>query len=231
MSETIKKMIEQEKIIVIVRSLYGKLLLQLAEALCQGGISLIEVTYDQSDTECLARTAGAIGDLRAQLGDRVRVGAGTVLTSRQTVEAFHAGAEFIISPNTDGSVIETTKALGLVSIPAGMTPSEILEANRLGADYVKVFPATYLGLSYVKDIRAPINHVKIIAAGGINEQNFAQYLQAGYTAAGISGRLTDRVLTESGDFQALTERARVFREIAKSNRFPRSLSDVSTSSL
>ena len=114
-------------------------------------------------------------------------------------------------------MIKATKAAGLVSIPGALTPSEILTAHDAGADLVKIFPAGWLGLKYLKDIKGPINHVKFLAAAGVNEENFAEFLQAGYCSAGISGRLLDKKVIAEGNFEELTRRAKVFTKIAQEN--------------
>lgn len=142
-------------------------------------------------------------------------GAGTVLTPGQVDAAAQAGAEFIISPNSEPKVIRRTKELGLISIPGAMTPTEILMAHDCGADLVKLFPAATLGLAYVKDILAPISHVKMIATAGITEENFAQFLKLGLAGAGISGRLTDKKLIAEGNWAEFTRRAEAFRHIAE----------------
>lgn len=210
----IKALIERDKVIVIARRIYGDALLCLAEAMCRGGVHLMELTFDQSDEACVEKTASSLADLKSRFGDEMRFGAGTVLTAQQVEAARDAGCEYIISPNTDDDVIRATKANGLVSIPGAMTPSEILTAHKLGADFVKLFPAGYLGLPYIKDIRAPISHVKLVATGGVTEDNFGAFLGAGMVAAGISGRLTDKALIAEGDFDELTRRAKAFRLIA-----------------
>ena len=113
-------------------------------------------------------------------------------------------------------VIQATKQAGLVSIPGAMTPTEILKAHHAGADMVKIFPAGYLGLNYLKDIKGPINHVKFLAAAGVKEENFKEFLEAGYSAAGISTRLIDKKVIADKNFEELTNRAKVFTEIAHS---------------
>lgn len=210
----VNALIERDKVIVIARRIYDDTLLRLAEAMCLGGVHLMELTFDQSDEACIEKTASSLAGLKARFGDEVHFGAGTVLTSQQVDAAREAGCEYIISPNTDDEVIRATLESGLVSIPGAMTPSEILTAHKLGADYVKLFPAGYLGLSYIKDIRAPISHVKLIATGGVTEESFGSFLSTGMVAAGISGRLTDKACIAEGNFQELTRRARVFRAIA-----------------
>jgi 2-dehydro-3-deoxyphosphogluconate aldolase/(4S)-4-hydroxy-2-oxoglutarate aldolase len=215
MSTFVQNTIEESKIIVIVRRLYGDAIVKLASALVKGGLRMMEVTFDQADPDCLDKTAETIALLRSRLEGEMLFGAGTVLTPEQVVAAAKAGAQYIISPNVSQRVIGKTKELGLVSIPGAMTPSEMVAAHEYGADYVKVFPINELGLSYMKNVRAPLPHIKFIATAGVNEENFAAHLAAGFVGAGVSGRLTDRKLIDAGDFDELTRRAQVFATLAK----------------
>ncbi|GAB6109781.1 bifunctional 4-hydroxy-2-oxoglutarate aldolase/2-dehydro-3-deoxy-phosphogluconate aldolase [Fusibacter bizertensis] len=210
MSENVSEFILENGIVTICRKIYGEDLLNLSKALFDGGIKLIEVTFDQSDLECAKKTSEAIAMLSHHFGDTLLVGAGTVLTKEQVLTAYKAGAKYIISPNVDEEVIQYTKELGLVSIPGAMTPSEIVSAKKYGADIVKVFPAGYLGLNYVKDIKGPISHIPLLAAGGIKEENIKQYKDAGYAGFGISGRLTDKQVIGDKDFGEFTKRASAF---------------------
>lgn len=210
------KYILDRKIVVIVRGTYGEDLANLAKALYKGGLRLMEVTFDQKDPDCIKKTSDAISLLNTLFpeGD-FYAGAGTVLTKEQVKAAYKAGAKFIISPNTNVKVIKYTKRLGLVSIPGAMTPSEILTAREAGGDIIKLFPAATLGLRYIKDILAPINHVPIIATAGITEENFVEFLEVGLKGAGISGRLTDKTLIKEKNWDEFTKRAKTFDEIAK----------------
>ena len=207
----------ENKVITICRKVYGENLMKLAEALFNGDVKLIEVTFDQADPNCIVKTSEAIHMLVEKFGDHMMFGAGTVLSKEQVKAAADAGARYIISPNVDEQVIRYTKELGLVSIPWAMTPSEIITAHNLGADIVKLFPAGYLGFRYIKDILAPISHVKLCATGGVNEENWGEYLSYGFAGAGISGRLCDKKCIESGDFEEITRRAKVFSDMAKAN--------------
>ncbi len=215
MSEKTSEFILENGIVTICRKLYGEDLLNLANALFEGGIKLIEVTFDQSDADCIRKTSEAIAMLVANLGDKMQFGAGTVLTLDQVKAAAEAGATYIISPNVDPEIIRYTKELGLTSIPGAMTPTEIVSAHQYGADIVKVFPAGYLGLKYVKDIKGPISHIPLLAAGGINEENIGEYFNAGYLGFGISGRLTDGKLIKEKNFKEFTERAKSFVKALK----------------
>ena len=205
----------ENKVITICRKVYGENLLKLAQALYAGGVQLIEVTFDQADPECIAKTTEAIRTLNQSFQGQMMFGAGTVLTREQVKAAADAGACYIISPNTDADVITYTKELGLVSIPGAMTPSEIMNAHNLGADIVKLFPSGYLGFRYIRDILAPISHVKLCATGGVSEENWGEYLSLGFAGAGISGRLCDKKCIESGDFAEITRRAKVFSDMVR----------------
>lgn len=215
-NEQILETIEKKKIIVIVRRTYGEDLMNLTRALHDGGIRLMECTFDQSDPECLKKTGDSIRMLTEAFPD-MYFGAGTVLNRDQVNAAAKAGGRFIISPNTNTDVIGYTKSLGLISIPGAMTPSEILAAHDAGADVVKLFPAIDLGLTYVKNIKGPISHVKLLATAGVNEENFADFLKVGYIGAGISGRLTDKKVIACGNFEEFTHRAEAFCKIAEEN--------------
>lgn len=206
--------IEQHKVLVICRGVYGDDLRRTIEALHEGGVCMAEVTFDQSDDHAIEKTCGAIEQIRADFPD-MKVGSGTVTRVEHVLATRDAGGAFCLSPHTDVEVIRATKAAGLVSIPGAMTPTEILAAHNAGADLVKVFPAGWLGLRYLKDVRGPINNVKFLATGGVTEENFAEFLEAGYSGAGISGRLLDKKVIASGDFAELTRRAQAFSAIAR----------------
>ena len=177
--------ISSEKIIAIARGIYGEQCINLAKALYDGGISLLEITYDQSNSQSVQETADTIQALTSALGDKMMFGAGTVISAQQVAVAADAGAKFIISPNTDESVIAETIKRGVVSIPGAATPTEILAASRMGADFVKLFPSAQLGFDYIKSIRAPINQVKLLATGGVNLDNIGMFLKLGMVGVGV----------------------------------------------
>lgn len=209
--------IQEHKVIAICRKVYGQNLLDLAAALSAGGVKLMEVTFDQADPDCVEKTAQNIRALCGRFGSEMMFGAGTVLTREQVKAAADAGARYMISPNTDPEIITYTKELGLVSIPGAMTPSEIMTAHNLGADIVKLFPAGALGFRYIKDILAPISHVKLCATGGVTEENWGEYLDLGFAGAGISGRLCDKKCIASGNFAEITRRAQTFMAVTRSH--------------
>ena len=209
-------LILEKKIIAICRGIYGESLMLLAEALLKGGIVLMEVTFDQSDPDHLKKTSEAIAALKSTF-PAMKSGAGTVLNLAQLGAAKDAGAEFIITPNTDTTIITKTKELGLVSIPGAMTPSEIVDAYHAGADFVKLFPAAQLGIEYIKAILAPLNNAQLLATGGINETNLPDFLRAGCVGAGIGGNLCDKKLIAAKAFDKLEEVARTYNSLVGGN--------------
>ena len=210
------KIIEENKMMVITRGIYGEDLMKLAEALFEGGIRAFEITYDPADPNTLVKTKETIQALDAKFKGELLLGVGTVLTVEQVRNAKDAGAKFIVSPNFNEAVGKETLAQGLVSIPGCMTPTEICAADEAGADFIKLFPAGTLGIKYCKDIYAPIHHVKFLATVGVTEETFKQYLEIGFAGAGISSQLVDKKLRDAGNYAELTERAKRFVAIAKS---------------
>ncbi len=206
--------IEENKIIAITRGIYDEELRKLAKALVDGGIRCFEITFDQTDPNTAETITRNIKMLKKQFGDVLKLGVGTVLTTEQVHIAKEAGAEFIVSPNFNESVVKETLDAGLVSMPGAMTPSEICAADEAGADFIKLFPAGTLGIKYCKDIFAPLHHVKYIATVSVTEETFKQYLDLGFAGAGISSRLVDKKLREEGNYAELTRRAQRFVEIA-----------------
>lgn len=201
--------LEQEKIIAIIRGIPNGSGEQTARALANGGVSFLEITLN---------TDGAlemIDDLKGRFGERLRVGAGTVLNIAMAKEAVSAGAEYIISPNLDEAVLAYGLEQGVDVWPGTMTPSEIVRAHSLGARAVKVFPIGSLGVKYIKDLRAPLNHIPMVATGGVNMDNIQEVLGYGAAAVGLGGNLVDNALIKKGDFEQITRLAEAYTRLAK----------------
>lgn len=210
MREKIIDKILQEKIIVIIRGVAVNDCIPLADALYEGGIRLLEFTFDQKNSDSFRNTAESIKIVSEKYDGKMYVGAGTVTTPELVDIASSAGAKFIISPDTNVDVIKRTVDRGLVSIPGALTPTEILTAHRAGADFVKLFPIDVMGTSYVKSVCAPINHVRFLGVGGINENNAAEFIKAGVMGVGVGGNIVNRKMIENGDFSGITEIAKRF---------------------
>ncbi len=206
--EEIIAQVESEKIVAIVRGVEPAQCLAVADALYAGGIRLMEVTFDQKHPESFPDTANAIRTICETYEGRLLAGAGTVTTPELVELAAQAGAQYIISPDTNVDVIRRTRELGLVSMPGALTPSEIMTAHRAGADFVKLFPVANFGADYVKAVRAPVSHVKLLAVGGVNEHNIRDFLNAGMVGAGVGGNLANKTWIEQGEFNKITEAAK-----------------------
>lgn len=200
----------EHKIIAIVRGLSSEHILRLAEALHAGGIRAMEVTFNQASPDSWPDTEAAVRAVADAYRGEMLVGAGTVMTAEQVARAANAGAQYIVSPNTNAEVIRATKDAGLLSLPGALTPTEIALAHDAGADFIKVFPAGALGPNYIKAVRAPLSHVKLLAVGGVNEKNAAEFLRAGCVGIGVGGNLVDVNQVKSGDTAPITALARAY---------------------
>ena len=213
MKNQVIKTIEENKIIVIVRGVSKEKLIPLAEAMYEGGIRLLEITYSANGAVSDRETADNIRMLVNHFGDRMYIGAGTVLSTAQVELTKKAGGKFIISPDTCKEVIELSSKLDLVSMPGALTPTEIQSAHRYGADFVKLFPVTSLGTEYVKAVKAPLSHIKLLAVGGIDENNMADYLKSGVSGFGIGSNIVNKKHIENGEFHKITELAKEYVEV------------------
>ena len=215
MSKEVLNKILEGKIVAIVRGIPSEDVVSLAEALVKGGINCIEVTFDQSSEEKAKDTLKAISNISKALGDKVCVGAGTVMSVEQVDAAAAAGAEYMISPNTNAAVIARTKELGKISIPGAMTPTEVAMAYDMGADIVKMFPAGILGCGYIKAVKAPLKHIPVTAVGGVNPENCADFIRAGAVGVGVGGNLVSPQYVKEGRFDEIAAIAKSYVDALK----------------
>ena len=202
--------LHQHKIVAILRGVPEAKVVKTAQALAEGGIRMMEVTFPQEDPAGEVETLSSIRQLCAQLHGSIHVGAGTVLTKRQAEAAHQAGASFIVTPNTDPELITYAVSLGLSVFPGAFTPTEIVAAYCAGASAVKVFPAGVLGPGYIKAVRAPLAHIPLIAVGNVDADNMGSVLAAGVMAVGLGGSLVDRRMIAVEDYGALAQLAEVY---------------------
>lgn len=174
----------KSKIIAVVRFEDKQTSLDFSNACIQGGINLLEViTLSNNSFEIISELSK---------NEDIFVGAGTVLDVESAERAYNSGAKFIVSPHTDKNIIDFTKSKGLISIAGAYTSSEIVKAHNLGADYVKIFPASSGGPEYVKAIKEALPFVKILVTGGIDFQNFLDFISAGASLIGVASALTGK---------------------------------------
>ena len=179
---TTLEQILEHKIVAILRGCDPVNIVEISQALYEGGIRLLEITLNSPGA------LDAIQQVAAQFGDRMVIGAGTVLTVEEVKAAVTAGARFILSPSLDVEVIRFTRDLGAVSVPGAFTATEILTAYRAGANIVKVFPAS-VGPAYFRDIRGPLPQIPLMPTGGVNLDNIRDFQKAGAVAFGVGSAL------------------------------------------
>lgn len=213
--EKVISAVDKEKLIAIVRGVKKEQLIPLAEAMFKGGIRLLEVTYSANGSVSDEETAQNIKMLCEHFGDRMLIGAGTVIKESQVELTAKAGGKFIISPDTNVGVIKLTKKLGLVSMPGAFTPTEIQTAHNAGADFVKLFPAVNCGPDYFKAVSAPLSHVKLLAVGGIDCDNMAEYLKVGVKGFGIGSNIINKKMLDAGDYEGLAALAEKYVSAVK----------------
>lgn len=199
--------IKKYKICAIIRGAEAEKAVKIAQSLFDGGIKLIEVTFNTD------KAIEMIEAIKRTMGDKMYVGAGTVLDQETAILAINAGAEFILSPSISEGMIKVCNRYGKVAIPGIMTPSEAVRAMELGADILKFFPAGELGPGYLKSIRSPLNHIEFIAVGGINLDNAKSFMKSGAIGLGIGDSLVDNSLVINSKFTELKKRANNFVQL------------------
>ena len=210
MRDKIIKAISDEKIITIVRGVPKDKLSPLAEAMYEGGIRLMEITYDATGSIADETTADYIRMLAQHMEGRMYIGAGTVLKEAQVELTKNAGGGFIISPDTNPDIIKKTRDLEMISIPGALTPSEVQQAHLCGADFVKLFPIDAMGTAYVKAITAPLSHIRLLAVGGVNTDNIGEYIKSGVCGIGIGSGIINKAMLSSGDYASITQLAQKY---------------------
>jgi 2-dehydro-3-deoxyphosphogluconate aldolase/(4S)-4-hydroxy-2-oxoglutarate aldolase len=199
-------MIRENGVIAIMRAQSFSELIDAAEAIHAGGLSVIEVTMTTPNA------LSVITEARKRFRDEVLFGAGTVLDAETARSAILAGAEFIVAPTLNPLTVELCRRYSKVIIPGCLTPTEILKAWELGANFVKVFPADLGGPSYIKAILAPLPQVLLIPTGGVTPETTGAFLKAGAAAVAAGSSLVSQDILDRKDFKLLSERAKLFRE-------------------
>ncbi|HWE36027.1 MAG TPA: bifunctional 4-hydroxy-2-oxoglutarate aldolase/2-dehydro-3-deoxy-phosphogluconate aldolase [Isosphaeraceae bacterium] len=210
--ETTLRRILDGGIIAVVRAESGERLAQVVRALAEGGVTAAEITFTVPDAVDVIRT------VREELGDRVVLGAGTVLDPETARAALLAGAEYIVAPTVNLDVIRLCRRYDKVVMPGAFTPTEVLAAWEAGADVVKVFPAEFGGPAYLKALRGPLPQVRLMPTGGVDLTTAPAFLQAGACCLGVGGSLVDAKAVASGDFGRLRDLASQFAAVVRRHR-------------
>lgn len=184
-------------IVAIIRASSGDMLVDVAKALYEGGVDVIEVTFT---------VPGAIDVLKQvdrELGKQILLGAGSVLDSETARAALLAGAKFIVSPIVNTDVIQLCNRYSAVCMPGAMTPTEVCTAWNAGADVVKIFPATIGGPAYLKALHGPLPQVRLMPTGGVNLDTLTDFLDAGACAVGLGSSLVEKSAVEEGNLERI----------------------------
>jgi 2-dehydro-3-deoxyphosphogluconate aldolase/(4S)-4-hydroxy-2-oxoglutarate aldolase len=199
-------------VVAVIRAPSKDRLMDIARALLEGGVPAIEVTMSTP------KAVAGIEELADAFGDQAVIGAGTVIDAATCRDVIAAGAQFVLSPTFDPSVVETTRRYGKISVPGAFTPTEILSAWSRGADVVKVFPSTALGPGYFKDLLAPLPQLKLTPTGGVDAKNAGDWIRAGAVFVGAGSALVSKDAMKNGDFASITDNARAFIQAIRAAR-------------
>lgn len=199
-------------IIAVVRAQKTEQVIPLSEALIAGGVIAIEITMTTPNA------IAAIRDARQKLGQRAVIGVGTVLDAKICTDAIEGGAEFVVTPICRTEFVAIARAADRPIMLGAYTPTEAQIAHESGADFIKIFPADTLGPGYIKALRAPLPHLRIVPTGGVDVHNVADFLKAGCAALGVGGSLVSTKILQQADWPGLTKRAEEFVNAARNAR-------------
>ena len=195
-------------VIAVVRAPKAEMVLPLAEALLAGGIKAIEITMTTPNA------IAAIREASTQFGSRALIGVGTILTPTDCQAALQAGAEFVVTPICRTELVPLAHRADRPIMLGAYTPTEAQQAHEAGADMIKIFPADSLGTDYIKALRAPLPHLKIVPTGGVDLNTIGAFFKAGCVAVGAGGSLVSNQLLHATDWPGLTKLAAQFVEAA-----------------
>jgi 2-dehydro-3-deoxyphosphogluconate aldolase/(4S)-4-hydroxy-2-oxoglutarate aldolase len=210
--EEIIRRIEETGIVPVIRAANPAEASRAVEAVCAGGISIVEITMTVPDAPRVLREV-------ARANSDFLIGAGTVLNAKQAEICIDAGARFLVSPGLSSEVIHTAAKHGVLAIPGAFTPTEVMAARELGADVIKIFPCgSGGGPSHIKALRAPFPACRFIPTGGVTLKNAEEYLAAGAFALGIGAELADLAALRRNEPHKLTEAAKSLAAIVRKHR-------------
>ena len=200
-------------IVPVIRAASPEQALAAVEAVCKGGITVVEVTMT------VPKANAVIDSVRKNMGEDVLVGAGTVLDSEAAGRSLDSGAQFIVSPGFDASTVRFVRSRNVLMMAGALTPTEVLTAWRAGSDMVKIFPCSALGgASYIKALKGPLPQIPLVPTGGVNLKTAAEFIQAGSEALGVGGELVLASALKAGTPQVITDLARQYLAVVREAR-------------
>lgn len=199
-------------LIAVIRGPSPELTIKMVSALVAGGVKGIEITYSTPNAAQVVRT------LDQQFGDQIVLGMGTLTVPEQAQEAKDAGAKFLVSPICEEALVKAMVASGLVVMAGALSPTEVMQAYRLGSDVVKIFPGSLVGPGYIKALKGPFPMIPLMPTGGVNANNLVDWFAAGVVAVGAGSELCPTNLAKEGKFDEITARAAAFVQAVKTAR-------------
>ncbi len=200
--EEVIRRIEEVGIIPVVRAASVEEATRAVEAICAGGIPVVEITMT------VPNAVSVIREVAKQYKDKALVGAGTVVTAEQAESCLRAGAEFLVSPGLSIPMLSVARASGKLAIPGALTPTELMNAHDQGARLVKIFPCGNVGgPKYLRSLKAPFPKSELIPTGGVNASNAAEFIAAGAFALGVGADLVDTVALREGNLEKISAAA------------------------
>lgn len=205
--------IERVGLIPVLRAKNATQAMAVVDAMIAGGVTVVEVTMT------VPGAVEVLRELKAKYGAKLLLGSGTVTTGKEAEATIEAGAEFVVSPSLHPDVVQATKAAGKLSVPGALTPTEVITAHRLGADYVKIFPCSAMGgAPYLKALLAPFPFLKLIPTGGVTIKTAEDFLKAGARALGVGSDLVNLAAVDEGKPEVITEAAKAYLEVFRKFR-------------
>jgi 2-dehydro-3-deoxyphosphogluconate aldolase / (4S)-4-hydroxy-2-oxoglutarate aldolase len=201
--DTLKK-IREIGLLAVIRGPSYELTIQMVDALIAGGVTGIEITYTTP------RAVDVVSTLAEKYQDQILLGMGTLTENMQPQEAKDAGAAFLVSPHCDAELSRLMVETGLAVMVGALTPTEVIQAYRLGADIVKIFPGSLVGPDYIKSLRGPFPDIPTMPTGGVDIENIKDWFAAGAVAVGAGSQLCPTNWAKEGRFAEITHIARQF---------------------
>jgi 2-dehydro-3-deoxyphosphogluconate aldolase / (4S)-4-hydroxy-2-oxoglutarate aldolase len=211
--DQVAKRIREVGVVPVVRATSAKHAELAADAVCKGGITVVEVTMT------VPGAIELIAQLTKSVGKDVLIGAGTVLDAQTARRCLDAGANFIVSPGFDLETVQFVKSKDVLMMAGALTPTEVISAWKAGSDFVKIFPCGNLGgAKYLKALKAPLPQVPMVPTGGVNLETAGDLIRAGAEALGVGGELVSASALQSGNTQPITDAAQQYVQIVRQAR-------------
>jgi len=209
------EMLEKVKelgLLAVIRGPSPELTVKMVEALINGGVVGIEITYSTPNAEDVVRT------LSKKFGDNILLGMGTLTKPEQAQSAKDAGANFLVSPMCEPVLVKAMVDSGLLNMAGALTPTEVYQAYSMGVDVVKIFPGSLGGPAYIKALKGPFPYIPMMPTGGVSANNVAEWFATGVVAVGAGSELCPPQLAKEGNFEEISKRAAAFLEVVKQSR-------------